>query len=77
MNEVSIEAIKLKLENLPSETRQEVYDFIEFLITRKKMRKRRGTIKEKLLDVSVWSKKDLKVYEDINKDFNKWSIGRF
>lgn len=41
------------------------------------IKKRQKAIKDKLLSVSVWSKKDLLIFEEIGKDINKWNIAKY
>jgi len=68
------DAISMKIKKLPSKTRQEVYDFIEFLMTRQSSAKTQKSVREKLLSVSVWTNKDLAIFDEIGKDINKWNI---
>ena len=76
MNNVSLESIKSRLQELPSEMIKEVSDFIDFLATRQKKKKKQKSDKEKLLEVSVWDKGDIQVFETIRKDMNKWIVGK-
>ncbi len=69
--------INAKIKSLPSDVKQEVYDFIDFLTARRAFKRGQKAIKEKLLSVSVWSKKDLLIFEAIGKDINKWNIARY
>lgn len=59
MRTATADAISMKIKKLPSKTRQEVYDFIEFLMTRQASAKTQKSVREKLLSVSVWTNKDL------------------
>jgi len=72
MGKVSIEDIKLKLSVLSYDARKEVYDFMSFLIYRQKRKKKSD--KDRLLDVSVWSKNDIKALESVAGDINRWTI---
>jgi hypothetical protein len=69
--------ISEKIKSMPSDVRREVYDFIEFLTAKRASKKGQKAVKDKLLSVSVWSKKDLLIFEDIGKDINKWNIAKF
>jgi hypothetical protein len=69
--------IDSKIKNLPSDIRREVFDFIEFLMAKRTSKKGQKAIKDKLLSVSVWSKKDLLIFEEIGKDINKWNIAKY
>ena len=77
MGNISADTINTRIKNLPSEARREVYDFIEFLMTKRLPKKKLKASKERLLSVSVWTKKDLSIFEEIGKDINKWNIARF
>lgn len=77
MGNISANMINTRIKDLPSEARREVYDFIEFLMTRRIYKKKQKSSKEKLLSVSVWTKKDLSIFEEIGKDLNKWNIEKF
>lgn len=69
--------INSKIKNLPSDIRREVYDFIEFLTAKRASKKGQKAVKDKLLAVSVWTKKDLTIFEEIGKDINKWNIAKY
>lgn len=69
--------ISEKIKSMPSDVRRQVYDFIEFLTAKRASKKGQKAVKDKLLSVSVWSKKDLLIFEDIGKDINKWNIAKF
>ena len=77
MNNGSLETIQSRLQKLPSEMIKEVSDFIDFLAIRQKKRKKRKSKKESLLDVSVWDKGDIRAFETIRKDMNKWIVSNF
>jgi hypothetical protein len=74
MDNVSIESIKSRLQELPSEMRKEVSDFIDFLTIKQKKKKKQKSNKEKLLEVSVWDKRDIQIFETLRKDMNKWIV---
>jgi hypothetical protein len=76
MNDISLESIKIRLQELPAEMIKEVSDFIDFLAIKKKERVKKSN-KEKLLEVSVWSKKDIRIFETIREDVNKWIVKEY
>ena len=77
MRNIAENTINSKIKSLPSDIRREVYDFIEFLTAKRASKKGQKAVKDKLLSVSVWTKKDLLIFEDIGKDINKWNIAKF
>jgi len=77
MSNTALNTINEKIKNLPSDARREVYDFIEFLTVKKALKRGQKAIKDKLLSVSVWTKKDLSIFDEIGKDINKWNIAKF
>lgn len=61
---------------LSNEEKKEVSDFVQFIVS-KKQRKKSGKSqlknwKRKLLTVSMWSKKDLKVFEEHHNLWKSW-----
>lgn len=77
MRDTAENTINAKIKSLPSDVRREVYDFIEFLTAKRVSKKGQKAVKDKLLSVSVWTKKDLLIFEDIGEDINKWNIAKF
>jgi hypothetical protein len=77
MRDTAENTISEKIKSMPSDVRREVYDFIEFLTAKRASKKGQKAVKDKLLSVSVWSRKDLLIFEDIGKDINKWNIAKF
>lgn len=77
MQDFSIEEITAKLHDLSPDARLEVIHFVEFLISKKKTKKRTEKIRENLLKVSIWSEADIKEIENVSKEFNKWAIEKF
>jgi len=77
MRNTAENTISEKIKSMPSDVRREVYDFIEFLTAKRASKKGQKAVKDKLLAVSVWTKKDLLIFEDIGEDINKWNIAKF
>ncbi len=77
MRNTAENTINAKIKSMPSDVRREVYDFIEFLTAKRASKKQKKDVKDKLLSVSVWSKKDLLIFEEIGEDINKWNIAKF
>ena len=73
MQTVSIDSITFKLQVLSDEARNEVYDFIDFLISRGKVKKKKID-KSKLLDLSTWTEEDIQAIENIGKELSRWKI---
>lgn len=77
MRNTAENTISEKIKSMPSDVRREVYDFIEFLTAKRASKKGQKAVKDKLLSVSVWTKKDLLIFGEIGKDINKWNIAKF
>jgi hypothetical protein len=63
-----------KFQQLDDEARQEVLDFVDFLLD-KKGRKRSADnafYQEQIQQVSVWSEEDVKPIEEARTQFNQW-----
>ncbi|NOY64060.1 MAG: DUF2281 domain-containing protein [Nitrospirae bacterium] len=71
-----IEDITLKIQSLSNNDKKEVLDFIEFLLNKKKSKKKTN-LRKKLLQVSVWNKTDLKAIEKATDNLNQWKIKEF
>jgi len=71
MNEIAI-----KYNQLSKTRRQEVNDFLDFLLTRQKKENRIHLTgyKKKILLVSTWGDEDCNKIEDNQKAFKKWNI---
>lgn len=56
--------------------KQEVDDYIDFLLqkARKRRKSTNSSYRDKILTVSTWSESDLKVYEENKNLFNNWNI---
>ena len=68
--------IVIKYNKLNKIARQEVNDFLDFLISRQKTIKTNSfsNYKNKILNVSVWSGDDCKIFAENQKQFNQWNI---
>lgn len=68
--------IVVKYNRLNKIARQEVNDFLDFLISRQKMIKTNSlpSYKNKILNVSVWTSEDCKIFTENQKQFNQWNI---
>jgi len=68
--------IVVKYNKLDKTARQELNDFMDFLLSKQKNANPMSlsTYKNKILNVSVWSDSDLKVFDDNQKLFNNWKV---
>jgi len=71
MNEIAI-----KYNKLSNKRRQEVNDFLDFLLTRQKKESRihLSSYRKKILSVSTWNDEDCKQFEENQKIFKQWNI---
>jgi len=68
--------VLLKYKLLNKSARQEVNDFMDFLLSKQKTHKP-GPVdayKKKILNVSTWTESDLSVFKENAKLFNNWKI---
>ncbi len=68
--------IVVKYNRLNKIARQEVNDFMDFLLSRQKTNKTNflTPYKNKILNVSDWSDSDLKIFEENQKLFNQLRV---
>ncbi|MDO9581417.1 MAG: hypothetical protein Q7J06_12795 [Bacteroidales bacterium] len=68
--------IVVKYNRLNKTARQELNDFMDFLLSKQKTDKPifLTTYKNKILNVSVWSDSDLKIFDKNQKLFNQWRV---
>ena len=68
--------IVVKYNRLNKIARQEVNDFMDFLLSRQKTNKTNflTTYKNKIINVSDWSDSDLKIFEENQKLFNQLRV---
>jgi len=64
----------LEYELLDEQAKQEVADFVDFLLEKKGRRKPLDSVsyQQNLLAVSIWSDEDLEPIEDARERFNEW-----
>ncbi len=64
-----------KYKLLNKSARQEVNDFMDFLLSKQKAKKRNSisNYKRKILSVSTWSDSDLMIFEKNKSLFNQWN----
>ena len=68
--------IIVKYNRLNKTARQEINDFMDFLLSKQKIEKPNflTTYKNKILKISVWSDSDLKIFDENQKLYNQWRI---
>jgi hypothetical protein len=68
--------IVVKYNSLSKIARQEVNDFMDFLLSKQKSNNPKflTTYKNKILKVSKWSDSDLKIFDENQKLFNQWGV---
>lgn len=63
----------LKYELLTSAEKKEVNDFIDFLVSKKKVLPKKGdSYRKQILKVSVWTDEDIKVFDANKTMLNEW-----
>jgi hypothetical protein len=68
--------IVVKYNRLNKTARQEVNDFMDFLLSKQKPNKPNflSNYKNKILNVSVWTDSDLKIFDQNQQLFNQWKV---
>lgn len=68
--------IVVKYNRLNKTARQEVNDFMDFLLSKQKSEKPNflATYKNKILRVSTWTDSDLKIFDQNQQLFNQWRV---
>lgn len=68
--------IVVKYNRLNRTARQEVDDFMDFLLSKQKTDKPKllANYRSKILNVSIWSDSDLKIFDENQKLFNQWRV---
>lgn len=71
--------ISLKYSLLSNSARQEVNDFMDFLLNKQKEKKSISLsgYKKKILSVSTWTDSDIQVFKENQKLFNSWKIDKW
>ncbi|MCB0562653.1 MAG: hypothetical protein KDD09_27065, partial [Phaeodactylibacter sp.] len=70
-----MEEILLKFEKLDSFRKQELLDFLEFLLNKQAEpaeARSYSTYKKRILEVSAWSDEEIDVFEENRKKFSQW-----
>ena len=65
----------MKFEKLDSFRKQELLDFLEFLLNKQAEpaeAQSYGTYKKRILEVFAWSDEEIGVFEENRKKFNQW-----
>jgi hypothetical protein len=67
--------IVVKYNRLNKVARKEVNDFMDFLLSKQKAPNTSflKMYKSKILQVSIWTDSDLKIFDENQKTFNQWS----
>ncbi len=68
--------ITIKYNKLNKYRKQELNDFLDFLLSRQKNEKKNPITdyKKKILTVSIWSENDCKIFHENRKSFNQWKV---
>jgi hypothetical protein len=68
--------ISLKYRLLSKSARQEVNDFMDFLLNKQQAKNNNplSGYKKKILSVSTWTDSDIQVFKENQKLFNSWRI---
>ena len=71
--------IVVKYNRLNKTARQEVNDFMDFLLSKQKTSKPNflSPYKSKILHVSNWTDSDLKIFDENQKLFNQWRVQKW
>lgn len=77
MGSVTFDQLARKFERLPDQAKKEAFDFIEFLVQKKKSRKKKVDKKKILLGMSCWSDEDIKAIDEAREHMNKWKPEAF
>ena len=69
-------AIVYKYSKLNNTAKQELNDFMDFLLSKQKNTNSQFILayKKKILNVGVWSDDDLNIFEENNKLLNQWKV---
>lgn len=74
-----MDELLIKYEALDSMLQKQVLDFIDYLLSMNVANKtvNMTSYKKKILNVSTWSKDDVKIFNENAKYFNQWNIAEF
>lgn len=70
MGKITDQKLFLMLQDLSKRAKLEAYDFIDFLL-KKRRKKKTDDLRKKILDVSICSENDIKSIEKAKKGINK------
>jgi hypothetical protein len=77
MSSITFDQLAQKFERLPEQSKKEAFDFIEFLLQKKKRKRKNINKKKILLGMSCWSDEDIKRLDDVREHMNKWEPETF
>ena len=71
--------ISIKYSFLNQTAKQEIINFIDFLLSKGETKKQNtlSAYKKKILQVSTWKKSDLKIFEENKKLFSQWKTEKW
>lgn len=67
-------ALSVKMQAMTPAQQRELYDFADFLVSRRKKAAKITKRREHLLAISVWSEDDIKSVEAAALEVNKWNL---
>ncbi len=77
MSSISFDVLANKFEILPEQAKKEVMDFIDRLSQKTVSKEKKIDRKKVLLDISCWNDDDIKLFDDVRQDINKWQPKAF
>ncbi|MBV6443564.1 MAG: hypothetical protein DYG98_22685 [Haliscomenobacteraceae bacterium CHB4] len=63
-----------KFELLDPAGKQQLLDYLEFLLSKKEKKFDYEEYRKKILEVSVWSEEDVAVFDEIRQGFKNWKV---
>ena len=66
--------LEIKYNRLNITAKRELDDFIDFLLSKENTNNSMKNYKNNILNVSVWSDTDLKVFKETHNLFNQWKV---
>lgn len=72
-----MEELLLKFEKLDHFRKQELLDFLEFLLNKQDISVKTtpyGAYKKSILEVSAWSEEEISVLEENSKKLSRWQV---
>lgn len=77
MSSITFDELAEKFDLLPDQARKEAYNFILFLLNKKKIKKKKIDKKKILLGMSQWEDEDVKRLDEVREHMNKWQPAAF